>query len=89
MKKTNDWVRSWFGERGYPFSQKSKLKFKIINNWIFIHNSLDEYDEVELFDLNNMYCEVYDGWKTKDFSWAKNNLLKLIPKKTNEEIENE
>ena len=75
MKLTNEErVRTWFG---------------IIDDWIFIHDSLDEYDEVELYPLNSMYSEAYDGWKRKDFSWAKDNLLKLIPKEPDEESEDE
>ena len=38
-------VRNWFGNRGYPFNDKSKLRFKVIGDWIFIHDSLDEYDD--------------------------------------------
>ena len=73
-------VRVWFGERGYPFNEKSKLRFKAIGSWLFIHDSLDEYDEVELYPTNSLFVEPYDGWKRKGFSWARNNLLKLIPK---------
>ena len=30
MKLTNEErVRTWFGERGYPFSEKSKLRFNL------------------------------------------------------------
>tara|TARA_R110000868_G_scaffold303789_1_gene564286 strand:+ start:409 stop:675 length:267 start_codon:yes stop_codon:yes gene_type:complete len=73
-------VRVWFGERGHPFNEKSKLRFKSMGHWIFIHDSLDEYDEVELYPTNSLFVEPYEGWKRKGFSWAKNNLLKLIPK---------
>ena len=46
MNETEIRVRDWFGNRGYPFDDRSKLRFKIFNNWIFIHDSKDEYDEV-------------------------------------------
>jgi hypothetical protein len=44
----------------------------------------DEYDEVEMYQLNSMFCEPYDGWSRKGFSWAKPNLLKLIKESDNE-----
>ena len=28
-------------------SEEAKITFKIIDKWLFIHNSEDEYDEVE------------------------------------------
>jgi len=71
-------IRNWFGNRGYPFDDNSRLRFKIFNNWIFIHDSKDEYDEVELYYLNSMFCEPQDSWDRKGFSWAKNNLLEII-----------
>jgi len=76
-------VRDWFGDRGYPIDDDSKIKFKTIehkeNSFIFIHDSADEYDEVEMYYLNSSFCEPYDGWSRKGFSWNKKNLLKLIP----------
>ena len=84
-----DQVRNWFGNRGYPFDDNSKLKYKIVNikgsRWIFIHDSQDEYDEVELYYMNTIYCEPHDGWPRKGFSWAKKNLIKL----TKEAIDDE
>ena len=77
-----DTVRNWFGNRGYPFDDDSKIKYKVLNikgnRWIFIHDSKDEYDEVELYYMNTIYCEPYECWSIKGFSWAKNNLIKLI-----------
>ena len=81
-------VRNWFGNRGYPFSDKSKLKFKVIGDWIFIHDSLDEYDEVELYYMDTIHAEPYDGWTRKGFSWAKEKLLTLIPRHWNQGINN-
>tara|TARA_A100000172_G_scaffold22724_1_gene13011 strand:- start:342 stop:611 length:270 start_codon:yes stop_codon:yes gene_type:complete len=79
-----DTVRNWFGNRGYPFDDDSKIKYKVLNikgnRWIFIHDSKDEYDEVELYYMNTYYCEPYQYWSLKGFSWAKNNLTKLIKK---------
>jgi hypothetical protein len=43
-----DQIRNWFGDRGYPFDDNSKLRYKVINikgsRWIFIHD--ENYDEV-------------------------------------------
>jgi hypothetical protein len=80
-----DKVRNWFGDRGYPFDEESKLRFKVIGKWLFIHDSLDRYDEIELYYTNSLYAEPYNGWPRKGFSWAKNNLLKLIPKEESED----
>ena len=74
-------VRNWFGNRGYPFDDNSKLRYKVVNikgsRWIFIHDSNDEYNEVELYCMNTIYCEPHDGWPLKGFRWAKKNLIKL------------
>ncbi len=82
MITTEKQVRHWFGDRGCPISDDSKIKFKTIehkeNSFIFIHDSEDEYDEVEMYQLNSIFCEPYDGWSRKGFSWAKPSLLKLI-----------
>jgi len=81
-------VRNWFGNRGYPFNDNSKLRYKVVNikgsRWIFIHDSNDEYNEVELYCMNTIYCEPEDGWPLKGFSWAKKNLIKLIKEANND-----
>ena len=53
--------------------------------------SLDEFedcnkedDEIELYSLNTDIAECYDGWDKKGFSWAKKNLISLIPKEDND-----
>ena len=88
MITTEKQVRDWFGNRGYPIPDDSKIKFKTIdhkeNSFIFIHDSADEYDEVEMYYLNSSFCEPYDGWSRKGFSWAKPNLLKLIKESDND-----
>ena len=84
-----DTVRNWFGNRGYPFSDESKLRYKVFNikgnKWIFIYDSEDKYNEVELYNMNSIYCEPYDSWSIRGFSWAKKNLMKLIKQIENEE----
>jgi hypothetical protein len=84
-----DKVRNWFGDRGYPFYDNSKLRYKVINikgsRWIFIHDSQNYDDEVELYYMNTIYCEPFDMWPRKGFSWAKKNLTKL----TKDAISNE
>jgi len=78
LLKTEDNVRNWFGDRGIPFDDDSKLKFKVVGNWIFIHDSLDDYDEVELYFTNSWDGECQDGWDRKGFDWSEKNLLKII-----------
>jgi len=83
--KVNIWnkeqVKNWFGNRGYPFDDDTKLTYKVINNkWIFIHSSDDDfYDEIELYYLKTLYCEPYDSWKKDGFDWSTQNLLELLP----------
>ena len=76
--ETEEQVRNWFGNRGYPFDDKSKLTYKVLNDWIFIHDSLDEYDEIEMYETDTISCESWDGFEKKGFDWSEDNLLKLI-----------
>ena len=84
MITTEKQVRDWFGNRGYPIPDDSKTIDHKENSFIFIHDSADEYDEVEMYYLNSSFCEPYDGWSRKGFSWAKPNLLKLIKEADND-----
>jgi hypothetical protein len=75
-------VKQWFGNRGYVFNNNSKLKYKVINikgsRWIFIHDSEDEFDEVELYCMDLNIYECHNLWNRKGFSWAKRNLINLV-----------
>ncbi len=82
---TNEEVRSWFGERGYPLNESATLEFKVVSksgeNWLFITDNCYEYEgtnEVESYCLDSSYCEPYDGWPRKGFSWDINRLSTLI-----------
>lgn len=74
-------VRHWFGERGYPLDSQP-IKFRVIdsdeNRWLFIHDSSDEYDEVTAYQMNTNFCEPYTDWPRKGFDWSKENLEKLV-----------
>jgi len=77
-------LRHWFGNRGIQL-EESKLTFKVVtkqgNRWVFILDDCFDYDgsnEVELYDLDTMYCECYEGWKAPAFNWDLENLLSLI-----------
>jgi len=90
---TEKQVRNWFGDRGNPLKVNSKPRFKMVeeNNgrWLFIRDNCFEYydscDEVELYFLDTSYCECYDSWSRKDFSWKLSNLISLIPKEEEEQ----
>jgi hypothetical protein len=72
-------IIDWFGNRGvsaYDMPINNKTKYKIVNDWLFIDNK--EYQEVELYYLNTIYCEAYNGWNNKTFDWSNKNLLKQI-----------
>ena len=71
-------LRNWFGNRGQDIDQDAKLNFKIIDQWLFIHNSDDEYDEVESYYLDSMFCEPIDGYPVKGFDWSEDSLTKKI-----------
>jgi hypothetical protein len=78
-------VREWFGNRGYPLDEDVKLTFCIVEkagqNWLFIKDDCHDYDgsdEVESYYLDTNVCEPYDGWKAKGFSWKTEDLKALI-----------
>tara|TARA_R100001163_G_C5060942_1_gene197828 strand:+ start:200 stop:502 length:303 start_codon:yes stop_codon:yes gene_type:complete len=90
LKLTEETVRDWFGNRGYPIDEDSSLTFKVIDSedlWLFIVGDLEsdglrdshnEDAEVVAYQMNSMYCEPYDMWPLKGFSWAKKNLEELV-----------
>tara|TARA_B100000902_G_C27278889_1_gene900480 strand:+ start:1373 stop:1648 length:276 start_codon:yes stop_codon:yes gene_type:complete len=81
IKISEDAVRNWFGNRGYPIDDTSRITFRVVDSksrWIFIRDSHDEYEEVIAYPMDSMCFEPYDGWPTKGFSWAKKNLEQLV-----------
>jgi|21_taG_2_1085346.scaffolds.fasta_scaffold04753_8 hypothetical protein len=76
--ETEEQVRNCFGNRGQPFDDESKLTFKVLKDWIFIHDSLDDYDEVEMYATDSISCECFDGWDKKGFDWSNDHLMELI-----------
>jgi len=85
-------IENWFGNRGIEL-KKTTLIFKIIekNNqkWLFIKDNcfedVESYNQVEMYFMNTDYCEVYDSWYAKGFSWDSNKLRDLIPDSEEEE----
>jgi len=99
MKNYKD-IQAWSGDRGEiekSLSINSKTKFEIIqaNNdekWLFIEDK--EYNEVELYFMDSLYCELYDGYPIRkkiykmdmdkfetdyvDFNWKKDNLKTIV-----------
>ena len=67
---------NWFGDRDIDIEINDKTKYKALGAWLFIENP--EYEEVELYNLNNIYGECSDSRVEKDFNWKKENLLKII-----------
>ena len=81
IKLIEEDVRNWFGNRGYEIDDDSKITFRVVDSkscWIFILDSHDEDNEVVAYEMGGMYCEPYDSWQAKGFSWAKKNLEELI-----------
>jgi hypothetical protein len=77
-------LRQWFGNRGVQL-EENKLTFKVVkkqgNRWVFILDDCFDYDgsqEIELYNLDTMYCECYDAWKAKAFNWDLANLMAKI-----------
>lgn len=81
-------VRHWFGERGYPLDSQP-IQFRVIdsdeNRWLFIHDSMDEYDEVAAYQMNTHFCEPYSHWLRENFCWSKENLKELVQQMEHEE----
>jgi len=78
-------IRKWFGHRGYPLNEEVKLTFSVVKkcgqNWLFLKDDCHAYegcDEVESYYLDTNFCEPYDGWKAKGFSWRTEDLGALI-----------
>ena len=83
---TNEGISAWFGNRGYPIDDKSKLTYTLVNkndkSWLFILDDFHEYESdnaVELYCLTSMYCEVETDFDATDFDWSETNLLSLLP----------
>ena len=76
-------VRHWFGQRGYPLDSQP-IKFRVIdsdeNRWLFIHDTSNEYDEVVAYQMNALVlsCEPYSHWLQENFDWNKKSLEKLV-----------
>ena len=77
-------LRQWFGNRGVKLEEK-KLTYKVVKkqseHWAFIIDNCFEYEgnnEVELYALDTMHCECYNGWKAQSFKWNLENMLSLI-----------
>tara|TARA_R110001599_G_scaffold305356_1_gene511688 strand:+ start:182 stop:823 length:642 start_codon:yes stop_codon:yes gene_type:complete len=87
-------IRDWFGDRGIEL-KKTRIIFKIIekNNqkWLFIKDNcfedVESCNRVEMYFMDTIYCEVYDSWYAKGFSWDANKLRDLIPDLAEEEEE--
>ncbi len=67
---TEEEVRNWFGERGCPIDDDAELTFAVSGEVLFIHNSEDEYDEVESYCLTSSCCEAISGDKKSGFDWS-------------------
>jgi len=81
IKVSEEAVRNWFGNRGYPIDETSRITFRVVDSesrWIFIRDSHDEYEEVIAYSMDSMCCEPYSGWDRKGFSWANKKLEALV-----------
>jgi hypothetical protein len=84
---TEEAIRDFFGDRGKPI-EPGKLTFRVIRDtksdedWIFIRDNrwyeYSDYNEVELYNSENGYLEVYDGWPRKHFKWNKSSLVNKL-----------
>ena len=67
----------WLGNRGHMFEVSDIIKCKKIGVYLFIQ--FKEYKEdVELYDLTNMYGECEDAFDSEGFKWNKDYMRKLI-----------
>ncbi len=82
-------VEAWFGDRGCPLLSARNMKYKVVTRdgerWCFMPqryqtcSGSDFNNEVELYYMETMFCEVYDGWPEKGFDWSSHNLSLLLP----------
>lgn len=73
----------WLGNRGHDIEVSDIIKCKKIGKYLFLHNA--EYDEeIELYDMSDMYGECIDGYDLKSFNWNKDYLRKLITGELNQ-----
>lgn len=71
-------VRAWFGERGDPIADDSKIKFAILEKWLFLHDPNESPDKVISYPLGTIYCEPYAGYPVKGFDWSEDHLKTLV-----------
>ena len=71
-------VRHWFGNRGYPLGANFKHQC-VKNDWLFINQPKGESPEqVELYYLKSIYCEIHDEYALKNFDWKEESLNKIV-----------
>ena len=74
-------LRDWFGDRGYPI-QSSKITFRVVKNnfgqWVFLRDTAGEPDEVVVYEMGGVHCEPDVGYPKKGFSWSLKNLQEKI-----------
>tara|TARA_R110002012_G_scaffold32804_1_gene96435 strand:+ start:473 stop:712 length:240 start_codon:yes stop_codon:yes gene_type:complete len=67
----------WLGNRGHMFEVSDIIKCKKIGIYLFIQ--FKEYKEdVELYDLTDMYGECQEVFSSKEFKWNKDYMRKCI-----------
>ena len=67
----------WLGNRGYAFEVSDIIKCKKIGVYLFIQ--FKEYEEdVELYDLTDMYGECQEAFDSEGFKWNKDYMRKRI-----------
>tara|TARA_R100000315_G_C5177302_1_gene102588 strand:- start:54 stop:293 length:240 start_codon:yes stop_codon:yes gene_type:complete len=67
----------WLGNRGHMIDTSDIIKCKEIGSYFFVITK--EYpEEVELYDLNDMYAECIDCFPVKSFKWNKDFMRKCI-----------
>jgi len=89
IKWDENQVRNWFGDRGVPFAENTKIRFKTIwhknTHVIFVSPTPDGYsingsDEVGMYITDSTCVELFDAFPRKNFSWAKHNLFVICAK---------
>tara|TARA_R100001443_G_scaffold9738_1_gene19344 strand:- start:244 stop:510 length:267 start_codon:yes stop_codon:yes gene_type:complete len=79
MKKED--VVMYLGNRGHDKDINDITKAKRVDDYVFIQFSypaLPLEEDIELYDLTDIYGECVDAWFSKDFDWEEENLKKLI-----------
>ena len=70
-------VVQWLGNRGHDIEVSDIIKCKKLGKYLFIID-IEYPEEVELYDMTDMYAECIDSYDSSTFKWNKDFMRKTI-----------